>query len=90
MVRISSITPEDDEGKRTPIPKITWNNKTEESYKEQGFCPEQGKDDDFYYEEPPRINLEEKRFLSEVDTKRLRTRILSSPTEKKDKIVISQ
>ena len=63
--RISSIKPEDDESRRRPIPQITWNNGTEKSLKEQGFWPEPGKDN--YYDEPPNINMEEKRFLSEAD-----------------------
>ena len=63
--RISSIKPEDDESRKRPIPQITWNNGTEQSLKEQGFWPEESKDGK--YEEPPNINMEEKRFLSEVD-----------------------
>jgi hypothetical protein len=69
MVRISSIRPEDDVTKRRPTPKITWNNKTEASLIEQGFGPSDNNNKDGKYEEPPQINIEEKRFLSEVDTR---------------------
>ena len=68
MPHISSIKPEDDETRKRPTPQITWNNGTEKSLKELGFWPESGKDKDgYYYEEPPNISLQEKKFLSEVD-----------------------
>jgi len=65
-MKISSIEPEAIPGRTRPVPKITWNNKEEESLIEQGFYPlpdENG----WYDEEPPHINEEVKRFLSEVD-----------------------
>jgi hypothetical protein len=67
-MKISTIKPEEDAGKRRPIPKITWNNKTEQSLKENGFWP-QPDEKGMYEQDPPHINEEEKRFLSEVDTK---------------------
>lgn len=67
MTKISSIRPEDDQTKRRPIPKLTWNNKAEQSIIEQGFGPEESKDGK--YEEPLNIYTDENRFLSEVDTR---------------------
>ena len=67
MTKISSIKPEDDLTRKRPAPQITFNNKTEQSLREQGFYPEPSKDGK--YQEPPNINIDESRFLSEVDTR---------------------
>jgi|GEM_PF-1616977 len=67
MTKISSIKPEDDETKRRPTPKLTWNNKAEQSIIEQGFGPEESEDGK--YVEPLNIYTDENRFLSEVDTR---------------------
>jgi len=67
-MKISTIKPEPIPGTTRPIPKITWNNKTESSYIEGGFMP-QPDEKGYYDEEPPRFYEEQKRFLSEVDTR---------------------
>jgi len=55
---ISTIKPDPIPAKKRPEPKIKWNNKTMESYKENGF---------YNAEFPPHINTQELEFLSEVD-----------------------
>jgi hypothetical protein len=55
---ISLIKPDSIPGKQRPAPKINWNNKTIESYKENGFW-----DAEF----PPHVNMQEREFLQVVD-----------------------
>lgn len=56
---ISSIKPDSIPGKQRPVPKISLNNKTIESYKENGFW-----DAEF----PPRtVNKQNLDFLQQVD-----------------------
>ena len=56
---ISSIKPDTIPGKQRPIPKISWNNKTIESYKENGFW-----DPEF---PPSNVDKQERDFLQLVD-----------------------
>ena len=57
---ISSITPDKIPGKQRPIPKITWNDRTLKSYKDNGFYDAEN------YNIPP-IDKQELEFLSVVD-----------------------
>lgn len=58
MKEISSIKPEPIKGKQRPIPNIKWNNKTVESFKDNGFWDP---------ENPPHISFQERDFLQLVD-----------------------